>query len=119
MGTTGRFGRFSERPGGMEYWSVLRCSAQCVRYRWLPLHAGLDAAPTALPTNLRGDASSRSVSDGCPVHAVDGGNSEGCTPGTRQRSRAFRDREGREHIHADRSSDEDRRLEARMAACTL
>src|SRR6266849_4486535 len=103
----------------MDYRSVLRCSAQRVRYRWLPLHAGVDTAPAALPTDLRGDASSRSVSDGCPVHAVDGGNAEGCTTGTRQRSRDFRDREGREHIHADRGSDEDRRLETRMAACTL
>src|ERR1700688_4094422 len=103
----------------MDYRSVLRCSAQCVRYRWLPLHARVDTAPTALPTDLRGDASSRSVSDGCQVHAVDGGNAEGCTTGTRQRSRAFRYRERRGHVHADRSSDEDRRLETRMAASTL
>src|SRR6266404_703424 len=103
----------------MDYRSVLRCSAQCVRYRWLPLHAGVDTAPTALLTDLRGDASSRSVSDGCPVHAVDGGDAERYADGARQRSRTFRDREGREHIHADRGSDEDRRLEARMAARTL
>src|SRR5260370_184763 len=103
----------------MEYRGVLRCSAQCVRYRWLPLHARVDAAPTALPTDLRGDASSRSASDGCLVHTVDGVNVEGYATGARQPGRAVRDREGREHVHADRSSDEGRRLEARMAARTL
>src|SRR5258708_19630670 len=103
----------------MEYRGVLWWCGGCVRYRRVPLHAGVETDPTALPTDLRGDDSSRSVSDGCPVHAVDGGNAEGCATGTRQRSRAFRDREGREHIHADRSSGEDRGLEARMAACPL
>src|SRR6266478_5176413 len=103
----------------MDYRSVLRCSAQCVRHWVLPLHAGVDTASTALPTDLRGDANSRSVSDGCPVHTVDGGDAEGYADGARRGSRAVRDGEGRKHIHADRSSDEDRRLETRMAARTI
>ena len=44
---------------------------------------------------------------------------KGARAGARQRSRAVRHRERREHVRADRSSDEDRGLEARMAARTL
>jgi len=46
--------KISERTGGMDYRSVLRCSAQCVRYRWLPLHAGVDAAPAHYLTTYVG-----------------------------------------------------------------
>jgi len=44
----------SEQPGRVDYRSVLRCSVQCVRHRWLPLRAGVDAAPTALLTTYVG-----------------------------------------------------------------
>src|SRR2546427_789468 len=33
MGATGRCRRLSERQGGMDYWSVLRCSAQWNDFR--------------------------------------------------------------------------------------
>src|SRR5216683_92310 len=88
--------------GGMPYRSVLRCSAQCVRYRWLPLHAGVDAAPTALSHDLRRHAGSRGLPHGQLVHAVDGGDAEGYATGAGQRSRTFRYRERREHVYADR-----------------
>src|SRR5258708_18781703 len=61
MGATGRCRRLSERQGGMDYRSVLRCPAQCVRRRWLPLHAGVDSAPKTLSDDLCRHASSRSL----------------------------------------------------------
>src|SRR6266481_5311955 len=56
----------------MDYRGVLRCSAQCVRYRWLPLHEGVDSAPKTLSDDLCRHASSRSLPHGRRVHAADG-----------------------------------------------
>src|SRR5216684_1002136 len=103
----------------MEYRGVLRCSAQCVRYCWLPLHASVDATPTALPHDLCRHASSSSLPHRRWVHAVDGGDAEGYATSARQRSKTVRDGERREHLYSDGRRHQDRRLEARMAACTL